>query len=123
MTVDAMRRIDYFIGVPLCFVVMLMHRLIELPSIYSIASFMLSNDSGPAHFAAVTPLPTYVIFGPETPRLYGPLGNSAYIHAGMACSPCESAFNHRKTLCTDNVCLQSITPHQVFDILTPCLER
>jgi len=65
MTVDAMRRIEHFIGVPPLLRVMLMHRLIELPYLYSIASCMLSNGSGPAHFAAVTPLPTYVISGPR----------------------------------------------------------
>ena len=84
---------------------------------------MLSNDSGPPHFASVTGMPTYVFFGPETPKLYGTLGTTTPIYAGLACSPCVSASNHRKTACTDNVCLQVITPEQVFDILRPRLEE
>ena len=94
----------------------------ELPALYSIATLMVTNDSGPGHFSAVTEMPTFVIFGPETPRLYGSLGNSTPIYAGLACSPCVSASNHRKTPCVDNVCLQVITPQQVLDAITPVLE-
>jgi ADP-heptose:LPS heptosyltransferase len=97
--------------------------LSDLPALYSVSSFMLSNDSGPPHFASVTDMPTFVIFGPETPKLYGPLGNSTPIYAGLACSPCVSASNHRKTACTDNVCLQVITPEQVFGVLKSQLEE
>jgi ADP-heptose:LPS heptosyltransferase len=97
--------------------------LTELPALYSLSAFMLSNDSGPPHFASVTDMPTFVFFGPETPSLYGPLGNATPIYAGLACSPCVSAANHRKTACIDNVCLQVITPEQVFDVLKPQLDK
>ena len=97
-------------------------KLRELPALYSVSTLMLTNDSGPGHFSAVTDLPTFVIFGPETPQLYGSLGNSTPIYAGLACSPCVSASNHRKTPCVDNVCLQMITPRQVFAALQPVLE-
>ena len=92
-------------------------RLAELPVLYSIASLMLTNDSGPGHFSSITDLPTFVIFGPETPKLYGSLGNSTPIYAGLACSPCVSAANHRKTPCTDNVCLQVIEADEVYEKL------
>jgi ADP-heptose:LPS heptosyltransferase len=95
--------------------------LAELPALYAVSSFMLSNDSGPPHFASVTDMPVFVFFGPETPKLYVPLGNATPIYAGLACSPCVSAANHRKTACSDNVCLQVITPEQVLDILRPML--
>ncbi|MFY9326528.1 MAG: glycosyltransferase family 9 protein [Georgfuchsia sp.] len=93
----------------------------ELPALYQLAELMLTNDSGPGHFSSVTDLRTFVIFGPETPLLYGSLGNSTPIYAGLACSPCVSAANHRKTPCTDNVCLQVITPEKVLDHLRPYL--
>lgn len=89
-------------------------KLEELPALYTLAALMVTNDSGPGHFSAVTELPTIVLFGPETPRLYGSLGNSVPIFAGLACSPCVSAHNHRKTPCRDNVCLQVIAPEEVF---------
>ena len=88
--------------------------LADLPALYAHASLMVSNDSGPAHFSAATGLPTIVLFGPETPKLYQPLGMSRAIYAGLACSPCVTAHNHRKTACTDNVCMRAISVDQVY---------
>ena len=90
---------------------------------YWIAEIMLTNDSGPGHFSAVTKLRTFVIFGPETPCLYGSLGNSTPIYAGLACSPCVSAANHRKTPCTDNTCMQVIKPEAVLERLRDALRE
>jgi ADP-heptose:LPS heptosyltransferase len=89
----------------------------ELPALYHLAQVMVTNDSGPGHFSSVTPLPTIVLFGPETPALYGSLGKSIPIFAGLACSPCVSAANHRKTPCTNNVCMQAITVPQVIQAM------
>ncbi len=95
----------------------------QLPLLYSVSEFMVTNDSGPPHFAAITEMPTYVIFGPETPALYGSLGKTTPIYAGLACSPCVSASNHRKTACKDNVCLKVIKPKYVFEIIRSELEK
>jgi len=95
----------------------------ELPPLYSISGLMVTNDSGPPHFASITGMPTFVIFGPETPALYGSLGKTTPIFAGLACSPCVSAANHRKTACRDNVCLKVIKPLQVFDTIKPELDK
>jgi len=86
----------------------------ELVALYDLSTVMVSNDSGPAHFAAAGGLPTIVLFGPETPKLYRPLGNSIVISAGLACSPCVSASNHRNSVCRDNVCMRSISVDEVF---------
>ena len=67
-------------------------------------------------------LRTVVLFGPETPALYGSIGNSIAITANLACSPCVSAANHRKTPCQDNVCMQAITVAQVMDKVSHQLE-
>jgi len=77
---------------------------------------LITNDSGPAHFATLTPIPIVTLFGPETPTLYGPRGpHNANLFAGLACSPCLTAFNHRNSGCTDNICLQRISVQQVLD--------
>ena len=89
----------------------------ELAPLYAVSRLMLTNDSGPAHFAAVTDLPTFVFFGPETPALYGSLGNFTPIYAGLACSPCVSAANHRKSACDDNQCVKVISPDFVYGVL------
>jgi len=87
----------------------------ELPALYTLADVMVTNDSGPGHFSSVTGLHTVVLFGPETPALYGSLGKSIPITAQLACSPCVSAANHRKTPCSDNACMRAISVEQVLE--------
>ena len=87
----------------------------ELPALYTLADVMVTNDSGPGHFSSVTGLHTVVLFGPETPALYGSLGKSIPITAQLACSPCVSAANHRKTPCSDNACMRAISVDQVLE--------
>jgi len=93
----------------------------ELIPLYWISACMLTNDSGPAHFAAVTPLKVFVLFGPETPHLYLPLGNAEPIYLGLPCSPCVSAANHRKTGCLPRPCITSISPGMVFGMVNQYL--
>jgi ADP-heptose:LPS heptosyltransferase len=99
-----------------------MFTLRELIALYCLADCLLTNDSGPAHFASVTPLKTFVIFGPETPDLYLPLGNATAFYLGLACSPCVSAANHRNTDCTTRECITGITPDRVGNNILKYLE-
>lgn len=97
--------------------------LADLPALYALAAVMVTNDSGPAHIASAAGLPTIVLFGPETPRLYGPLGTARALYAGLACSPCATAFNHRKTACTDNVCMKLISVAAVYSEIGSVLSQ
>ncbi|MDO9197235.1 glycosyltransferase family 9 protein [Rhodoferax sp.] len=93
----------------------------ELLMLFHGADLLITNDGGPGHFASLTPIRTMVFFGPETGRLYGPLGSRAQVlESGLACSPCLSAYNHRETFCDgDNQCLKRIAPDPVLaDALT-----
>ena len=105
----------------------------ELLTLYTVADVLVTNDSGPGHFSALTPIRAIVLFGPETPRLFGPLNHptaqsprgggpgtpaSTVIWKELACSPCVSVFNHRLSACTNNVCMQSITVDEVFDAVS-----
>lgn len=92
----------------------------QLLVLYSICDLMVTNDSGPSHFASLTDLPVVTLFGPETPLLYGALGkNKRAITAGLACSPCVSSYNHRATACNDNLCMRAISVDEVYET---CLE-
>lgn len=95
----------------------------ELVPLYSICELMLTNDSGPAHFASVTDLKVFVIFGPETPDLYLPLGNAEPFFLGLPCSPCVSAFNHRKTSCTARPCITGISTDWVKGRITEYIDQ
>ena len=88
----------------------------ELLMLFHASRLLITNDGGPGHFATLTPIATMVFFGPETGRLYGPLGTrSTILESGIACSPCLSAYNHRLTFCDgDNQCLKRIAPDPVL---------
>jgi ADP-heptose:LPS heptosyltransferase len=80
------------------------------------AALLITNDGGPAQFAALTPVPSLVFFGPETPVLYGSLGTRAHaFYTGLPCSPCLTAYNHRRSPCDgDNQCVKQIMPSDVL---------
>ena len=92
--------------------------LYELLHVFSIADALLTNDSGPAHFAAMTPLSIFTLFGPETPELYGPLSPKAHnFFSRSFCSPCLTARNHRHTTCCESLCLQQISVDEVINTM------
>ncbi len=87
----------------------------ELVDLYNLSDLLLSNDSGPPNLASMTNTRTLVFFGPETPVCYKPLGDKVEaLYADFFCSPCVSAYNHRKSACRDNKCLQAITVNDVY---------
>jgi len=96
----------------------------ELMTLYSIADLLVTNDSGPVHFSSLTDIHSLALFGPETPKLYGPLGKNNHVfYADFSCSPCVSAFNHRKSPCQNNLCLQSIAVDEIFDRIQKILSE
>jgi ADP-heptose:LPS heptosyltransferase len=95
----------------------------ELIDLYNLADVLVTNDSGPAHFAALTDIHVVVFFGPETPELYRPLTDRCTVmYSHYACSPCVSAFNQRKSVCTNNRCLTHIEVETVHAAIADVLE-
>ena len=88
----------------------------HLLALFHRASLLITNDGGPGQFAALTPVPTIIFFGPETPLLYRSLARNCFcFHLQIPCSPCLTAYNHRTSPCDgDNQCLKRITPEQVL---------
>ena len=88
----------------------------ELLALFHRGALLVTNDGGPGQFAALTPIPSIVFFGPETPQLYRSLSANAYcFHLPLVCSPCLTAYNHRASPCDgDNQCLKQISAEQVL---------
>jgi ADP-heptose:LPS heptosyltransferase len=104
------------IGSPRCFSLAGKTTLRQLLVLYTLSELLITNDSGPAHFAAMTQINTVTLFGPETPALFGARTPRAItIWEGLACSPCVNAYNNRQSSCTNNVCMQKITVDRVFE--------
>ena len=95
----------------------------ELLALFHKASLLVTNDGGPGQFAALTPIWTVMLFGPETPALYAPLSPKCYsFYSQWPCSPCLTAYNHRASFCDgDNQCLKVIAPEAVLAKARECL--
>jgi ADP-heptose:LPS heptosyltransferase len=88
----------------------------QLLVLYTLAKVLVTNDSGPAHFATLTPVRVITLFGPETPALFGSqTPRNVALWAGLACSPCVNAYNNRQSPCKKSLCMESITVDHVFD--------
>lgn len=95
----------------------------QLIVLYGLADLLVTNDSGPAHFASLTSIDVVTLFGPEHPNLFAARGPRNHVlHAGLACSPCVSALNNRTTPCTDNRCMQAISVDEVFETAVRVLD-
>lgn len=111
------------VGSPRCFSMAGRTSLRHLMVLYSASELLITNDSGPAHFAALTPINVLTLFGPETPTLFGaPSPRSTNIWLGLACSPCVNAYNNRQSPCRNNLCMQEITVDRVFEEAVRILE-
>lgn len=96
----------------------------ELLTLYFLSQVLVTNDSGPAHFAVLTPVEVITLFGPETPKLFGaPSKRSHVIWAGTVCSPCVNAYNNRLLTCKNNLCMQRISVDEVFEKSCEVLEK
>jgi len=79
---------------------------------------LISSDGGIAHLASLSPVKKIILFGPESPRVFGPLGKNVYpVYRGFACSPCMSVLNHRRSACKNNLCLQDIGCEEVYRLV------
>jgi ADP-heptose:LPS heptosyltransferase len=76
---------------------------------------LVTNDSGPAHLAALADTHVITLFGPDTPALFSSLAKRATsMFLGLGCSPCGSIYNGKRTICRDNQCLKRIIPDMVY---------
>jgi ADP-heptose:LPS heptosyltransferase len=92
----------------------------QLLVLYTRSDILVTNDSGPAHFASMTPIRVVTLFGPEAPALFAAQSpNATALWAGIACSPCVNAYNNRQSVCRNNLCMQAITVDDVFEKVAP----
>lgn len=121
---EAVAKVAEQVGSERCFSLAGETSLRQLLVIYGLADVLLTNDSGPAHFAALTGIDVVTLFGPECPMLFA--ARTAREHImwdGIVCSPCVSALNNRTSPCQNNYCMQNITTEQVFKEICNIYER
>ncbi|MHC4933440.1 MAG: glycosyltransferase family 9 protein [Planctomycetota bacterium] len=86
----------------------------ELVALIARAALYVSNDSGPVHLASALGVPVLGLYGPNTPRLYGPLApGSVAFYDAPPCSPCITNFNYKTSRCRNPVCIRAIEVEDV----------
>jgi len=114
---ECVARLEAGVGSTRCRSVAGKTTLRDLLCLYGKSAVMVTNDSGPAHFATLTGIGVVVLFGPETPLLWRPLGDRVkVISRGLACSPCFTVYNGRQSSCRRNLCMD-IDPAEVYKIV------
>jgi ADP-heptose:LPS heptosyltransferase len=114
---EAIRLVAAQVDSPRCFSFAGKTTLPQLLVLYTLSELLITNDSGPAHFASMTPITVITLFGPETPLLFRALTPRAIpIWMQLPCSPCVNAYNNRQSPCRDNICMKSISVDHVFTI-------
>ncbi|MFH1622510.1 MAG: glycosyltransferase family 9 protein [Candidatus Omnitrophota bacterium] len=93
----------------------------QLAAIFKRTNLFITCDSGPLHLAVSLGTPTVSFFGPETPVLYGPIGEEHLVfYKNLYCSPCLNVYNvktamygEKRCFEGENKCIQSISPEEV----------
>ena len=86
-----------------------------LGAVFKRAKWVISNDSGPMHIAVAVKTPVIALFGPTSPEVTGPYGDSRYkiLHKRVDCEiPCYNLS------CKDNRCMVSISVEDVLGAMS-----
>ena len=83
------------------------------------SGLVISNDTGPRHFAVAFQKPVVVIMGPTDPRYTNlNLEKTVVLRENLDCSPC-----HLKVCPRDHRCMTAITPDRVIEASERLLGR
>jgi len=93
--------------------------LFELITLLKHSKLLITNDSGPLHLAVSLGIPTISFYGPETPVLYGPIGDGHIVFfKNIDCSPCINVHTGKIVKCvkTHPECMTKILVEEVFEV-------
>jgi len=80
---------------------------------------LITNDTGPRHYAVAFDVPVVVIMGPTDPRYTeSNLDKTVVLRRELECSNC-----HKKICPTDHKCMRQITPRMVLEAAVTLLKE
>lgn len=98
-------------------------RLPELVAFLARADLVVSNDTGPVHLAAAVRTPVVAFYGPNSPRLYGPLGDGHHaLYRPLPCSPCLTNQNGKSSRCELPLCIRRIAVDEAWQAVRAQLQ-
>ncbi len=90
--------------------------VLGLAALIERCDFVVTNDTAPVHMASSLGVPVFAFYGPNTPRLYGPLSRDSFaFFRALPCSPCLTNMNYKTSHCRMPVCIRDIGVDEVAD--------
>ena len=90
--------------------------VLGLAALVQRADALVTNDTAPVHLGSALGTAVFAIYGPNTPRLYGPLSPGSHsFYRELPCSPCLTNTNYKTSHCRLPVCIQDIPVGEVFE--------
>lgn len=84
-------------------------------------SLIITNDSGPMHVAISQKVPIVAMYGPSSPKLYGPYTKDATVVTAVPpCLGCSGGMKHK---CDDMQCMTRLTVAQVIEAAEKMLSK
>ncbi|MEW6713865.1 MAG: glycosyltransferase family 9 protein [Nitrospirota bacterium] len=88
-------------------------------ALITVADLVISADTATVHIASAVNTPVVGLYGPNTPKLYGPWGKGGLaLYAGFDCSPCITNFNDKISICRHpdgrGACMNAISVETAF---------
>ena len=100
---------------------------LDLPQLVAFlarADLLVANDTGPVHLAAAVRTPVVAFYGPNSPRLYGPLGDGhRALYRPLPCSPCLTNQNGKSSRCELPLCIRRIAVDEAWLAVAEVLAR
>jgi heptosyltransferase-2 len=96
--------------------------LLDTIDVYRESKLLITHDSGPLHLAKIAGCEVIALFGPTNPAEFA-VGSKIDViwgGKGLACRPCYNGKTF--AACSSNLCLQSISVHQVVQRVQQKLE-
>ena len=84
-------------------------------------SLIITNDSGPMHVAISQKVPIVAMYGPSSPKLYGPYTKDATIVTALP--PCPGCADGMKHKCSAMQCMTRLTVEQVVQAADAMLAK
>ncbi|MBK6939960.1 MAG: glycosyltransferase family 9 protein [Planctomycetes bacterium] len=98
--------------------------ILDLIEFLARADLVVSNDTAPVHLASALGRRVIGLYGPNQPRLYGPLSQgSRAFYLGLGCSPCITNSNAKTSLCRVPLCMRAISPALVASAALAALDE
>ena len=92
--------------------------VLQLAAVMKRCLLFVGNDNGPMHMAAAVGLPVVAIFGPTTPKIWGPWGTKhRVLYKNWDCRTCYVSGCHLGP----QSCMAQVSVDEVMDAVDNCL--